>query len=334
MLRSIALLSLVASPVIADAPRVVTDISPVHGLVSQVMEGVGEPDLLLRPGQSPHGYALRPSDARKLQQADVVFWVGEGLTPWLEKPLETLSAGAARTALLELGGLPLIAFGEEGHDEHDGDAGHNDHDEHEDHDAHQDHDEHEGGDEHAEEDGDHHDHHDHGEFDPHAWLDPVVAGLWLDAIAGELAEIDPDNAERYRSNAAASQEAMARLDTEIANALAPVRNKPFVAFHDAYGYLEMRYGLNNAGTVSSGDASTPGAARIKVLKKEIATQKIRCGFAEPQFDPELLRVAGESSDLEIAVLDPLGVDLELGPAFYPALLRAAAASLVDCLSDG
>ncbi len=336
MVRSIAVLLSLATPVIAEVPEVVTDIAPVHGLVSQVMEGVGSPALLLRQGQSPHSYSMRPSEARSLENADLVFWVGEGLTPWLAKPLNALATGATSIELLEVKDLPLLGFDDDGeeddHDDHDDHAaGEDDHEDAHDKDHDADHDsEHETDHEQA---ADHDDHHHHGDVDPHAWLNPQIAQVWLAVIADTLSTADPENATRYHNNAKAAQESLAELDAQLATDLTAVQQEPFVAFHDAYKYLEVRYGLTNAGTVSPGDATRPGAAQLSHLKKEIADRGIRCGFAEPQYDPALLEVAGEGSELKISVLDPLGTDLELGVGFYPELMRSISGALIGCLAD-
>lgn len=355
MLRPFALSLCLAGPALADGPRVVADITPIHGLVSQVMAGVGAPDLLLQPGQSPHTYSMRPSEARRLQRADVVFWVGEELTPWMEKPLSSLADEARQVTLLDLAGLDLLEFEEhddhddehhddhdeghaDGHDEdHDEDHeghGHDDHAENEDHhdehdhdDDHHDEDHHDEGEEHA----DAHDHHHHEGIDPHAWLDPTIAVKWLGEIADTLSEVDPDNAAIYRANAERAQQTLTDLDQALAAQLAPVQGNAYVTFHDAYRYFERRYGLQNAGTVSDGDARDPGAARIAQIKAEIAERDVTCSFAEPQFDPSLLEVAAEDADVTIATLDPLGAHLEPGAQFYPALLQSLADGLIGCL---
>lgn len=310
MFRSVALVLCLPGSVLADSPRVVTDIAPVHGLAAMVMEGVAAPHLLLRPGLSPHAYAMRPSDARNLQAADVVFWVGPALTPWLEQPVTSLAGDAVTVELLDLDGPALLPLEE--------DDGHGDgHDE-----------EHDEG--HDEGHGDGHDH--AGGLDPHAWLDPEIAALWVGAMAQTLSAVDPEHADIYRRNADAAQAMLGQLDREIAGALVPVRGVPFVAFHDAYRYFERRYGLTNAGTVTPGDASAPGAAHLAELQAEIEARGVRCAFSEPQFDPALLLVAGEKAGVRLAELDPMGAHLDPGPGFYPALMRSLAQAAVTCLT--
>lgn len=326
MFRLIFAFLLLARSVAAEPPVVVTDIAPVHGLVSRVMEGIGSPELLLPPGVSPHGYALRPSQAQALQKADLLVWVGPELTPWLEKPLATLAGQARGLELLDTMPELLLSYAEhddhdegDDHDGHDEDHGHEGHDEGDDHDNH--------------DEGDDHDGHDHSGADPHAWLDPQVAGRWVGVIAKALTAADPDNAARYEENAAQARAELQALEADMNSALATVRHVPFVTFHDAYRYLQHRFDLNNVGTLRTGDATAPGAARVAALRAQIAESGAVCAFAEPQFDPSLLRAAGEHGDIRIATLDPMGAGLSPGPEFYPALMQSLVTALTDCLGS-
>ncbi|MBC7131967.1 MAG: zinc ABC transporter substrate-binding protein [Roseovarius sp.] len=300
-----------AIPALAG-PKVATDIAPVHSLVAQVMEGAGEPALIVPPGASPHGHAMRPSEAAALARAEVVFWMGEGLTPWLEEPIETLAGDAHVIELMGAGGSMVLVFRSEAElvprlAGRDGD-GHDDH-------AHDDH-------AHAD--------HAHDGADPHAWLDPANARIWLDVIAGELAEHDPANAALYRANAARAAADLAALEAEVAARLGPVRGAPYLVFHDAYQYFEARFGLAPAGALSPGDAADPGPARIAALRDMARERGIACVFSEPQFSPARVQaIFGES--VRHGVLDPLGSAHAPGPDLYPALIRDMADALVDCL---
>ncbi|WP_371056605.1 zinc ABC transporter substrate-binding protein [Rhodosalinus sp. K401] len=343
-LLAAAALGAASSPAaLAEPPRVAADIAPVHSLVAQVMQGVGTPSLLMPAGASPHAYALRPSEARALSEAELVVWIGEDLSPQLGRAVGTLAEGAVVLELLEaeetrtlpfrqtvlLGGKPVD--GEHDHDAH----GHDDH-AHEDHGheehAHEDH----GHDDHAHDEQAHDDHagaHDHAHdgTDPHAWLDPENAKAWLGLIADALADADPANAEAYAANADAGREAIDAAVSDIEKTLAPVRDRTFVVFHDAYQYFEDRFDLNAAGAIALADATDPGPARLSALRRAIAERGVSCVLAEPQFDPGLVAAVASESELDTAVIDPLGVALEPGPAFYPALLRGMAASMAECL---
>lgn len=296
----------------ADAPSVAVDIPPIHSLVTKVMAGVGAPNLIVQPGASPHGYSLRPSEAAALQDADVVYWVSEGLTPWLKAPIKALAGDAKSVELLEVDGATElefregVAFEKHEHDEDDHDEAHHAEDE----------------DEHA------HDEHAH---DPHAWLDPENAKVWLDVIATDLAGIDPENADTYAANAAAAKSDLNALINEIDVDLAKVRGTNFVVFHDAYQYFENRFHIPAVGAITLGDASAPSPARIAEIRGKVAELGVTCAFTEPQFNPGLLQAVFQDSGTTTGVLDPLGADLPLGSELYPQLLRNLANSLTTCL---
>ena len=332
LLASIAL----AGKAAAEVPKVAVDIAPVHSLVARVMDGTGEPTLIIPPGASPHDHAMRPSEARALQSADIVFWVGPELTPWMTKPLGALSPDAKQVELLETEGTLLHAFrdlADEHHDVHEeGDhADHDGHEEHADHDGHSD--------EHSDQDAQDHeegadDHaHDHDGVDPHAWLDPTNARIWVQVIGETLARVDPENADLYQENAQAAVADLHALETEIKTNLAEAHALRFITFHDAYQYFEIPFGLSSAGTISLGDATAPGPARLAELKARISGDGIDCAFAEPQYDTRLINAAIEGANAKVLVLDPIGVTLEPGPSLYPDLLRAMAASFQSC-SEG
>jgi zinc transport system substrate-binding protein len=330
----------------AGAPRVATDIAPVHSLVSQVMAGVKSPTLVIQRGASPHNYSLRPSEAGALEGADVVFWVGPSLTPWLTGALDNLAGDARSVALLDTEGTQRRDFRERvlagadhgdhddhGHEGHEGHEGHQDHDGHDDHGDHGDHD---GG---HQDHGDHGDHgghagHDHAGTDPHAWLDPANARHWLGVIAETLAAEDPAHADQYRANAEAARAELADLSAEMRATLAPVSDVPFIVFHDAYQYFEHRFDLNTVGAISLSDASDPGPAHLDRIRSVVREHDVQCVFAEPQFNPQLVETVLDGTDARTGVLDPLGSDIPAGEAFYARLLEALGERLKGCLAAG
>lgn len=327
--------ALIGTTALADAPRVAVDIAPVHSLVARVMQGMGTPDLIVQPGASPHEYALRPSEASALQEADLVFWIGERLSPWLEGAIETLAADAAVTELLEATGTiqlesrsnALFEKHKHGAEDH-GDEEHSDHTaEDKDHAEHSDH---------AAEDKDHADHddhagHAHGKLDSHAWLSPQNALNWYNVIASQLSTVDPENAGAYFANAAAGRAELETVITEVSATLDPLRNGRFIVFHDAYQYFENDFDFPAAGAISVSDASAPSPARISEIRDRIAAEGIDCVLAEPQFNMGLVTTVLEGSAAKTAVIDPLGSDLEIGATLYPQMIRNLAASLAKCL---
>ncbi|ANP86324.1 zinc ABC transporter substrate-binding protein [Rhizobium leguminosarum] len=311
----------------ADAPVVVTSIKPIHSLVSAIMQGVGEPELIVAGAASPHTYNLKPSNARALQDAKVIFWVGPGLEAFLEKPLQALGRDASIAALDDAPGLVKLPFREGGafephddapehesasgqHDEadaaHDADPGHtSDHD---------------------------HDH-DHDTFDTHLWLDPMNAKAMAAMITTTLVAADPANALTYQGNAKALDDRLDALDTEIKGMVAPVKDKPFIVFHDAYQYFEHRYGIRVAGSITVSPETIPGAERVSEIHRRVGELGATCVFAEPQFEPRLVNVVIEGTRAKSGVLDPEAATLKAGPDLYFNLMRGIANSMKDCLSS-
>ena len=294
----------------ADVPNVVTDIAPVHSLVSMVMKGIGEPQLLIPQNASPHYYAMRPSEARALQEANLVVYLGHDMTPWLEPLFETVAASAEPLDLSEVDGVLQLSyregpvFGEqEGHDDHD---------------------DHEGHDDHA--------HHDHDGNDPHMWLDPANALVWLDAIASELGHIDPENAARYRANANTAKEEISHEIHHLEDHLKSVQGKGFLVFHDAYQYFENRFGISATGSISIGDASKPSPKGLQELKHHFEEEGIHCVLSEPQYSSKLIDSVFGGFKPHIGVADPIGVDLELGSGLYLELLENLASRIAECVN--
>ena len=292
----------IASPAAADAAvRVVATIKPVHSLVSAVMVGVGEPHLIMRGTASPHTFSLRPSDARVLEEAHVVFLIGESLETTLAAAIDTLAGNARVIALSEAKGLVRRPLREGGTFESHGHANDEDHgrDEGEDH---------SGEDAVAHRDDDHDDA--HGAFDMHVWLDPVNAQAMARMIAGTLSEVDPANTAVYAANALALGHRLAELTTQIAADVASVRGKPFVVFHDGYRHFEDRFGLTAAGSAVASPERSPGARRILELRDKVRELAVTCVFAEPQFEPRFVNTIIEGTSARAGILDPLGSTIE------------------------
>lgn len=310
----------------AAVPQVVTDIVPVQGLVAMVMGDLGQPQLLLEQGANAHHVQMRPSQAAALAGAGLVVWVGPEMTPWLDQAMTGAAADVAQLRLLAVPGTHVQDFGATAAHDHDAAADDHGHDH--------------GAEDHADAehaDADHgaegHDDHAHTGLDPHAWLDPANGALWLGAIAAELGRIDPEHAAVYAANAAAGAEAIARADAEIAARLAPLHDRPFVVFHDAYGYFAGHYGLNVAGSVALGDAAAPGAAHLAELRDTTAGGGALCLFPEAGHDPKLVAQLAEASGVRLGgALDPEGAAVAPGPGAYLAVLQGLAETLAGCLA--
>lgn len=348
------LLSATGASALAEV-NVVASIKPVHSLVAAVMEGVGEPSLIIDGAASPHNYALKPSQAQTLEQANLVFWVGHELEAFLEKPLETIGANAKSVELIDAHDLIKLDFREGGafdahddHDDHDdhADGEHDDHD-HEkeemakadDHDDH-DHEEHAEG-EHDDHDhekeemakADDHDDHDHGEFDAHVWLDPVNAKAMVHEIEEALVAADPANAAAYEANAEAVMAKLDALVADVSTDLEPVHDKGFIVFHDAYQYFEKRFDVTASGSITISPEVAPGAGRITEIRAKVEELGAACVFAEPQFEPKLVNTVTEGTQAKSGVLDPLGATLDSGSEMYFQLIRNMSTSIKTCLTE-
>jgi zinc transport system substrate-binding protein len=281
----------------ASPPRVAVTVKPIHSLVALVMAGVAEPDILISGSDSPHTHSVRPSEARILQNADIVFWIGPTLEASYAKPLAAIPRGKVISLVTAPGllVLPLRAPDEDGDDR----AGVVDEA--------------------------------RGIFDPHLWLDVNNARILTRAIAADLEQADPDRAQVYAANAAEADRKLAALDGDVMQQLSTIRDVPFVAFHDAYQYAERRYGLRDAGVVTLSPERVPGARHIEELRTIIKDQDIGCVFTEPGFAPALARTLTEGTRAKIATLDPEGADIPPGAGFYFELMHRFVADLRGCL---
>ncbi|KAB2704034.1 zinc transport system substrate-binding protein [Ochrobactrum intermedium] len=307
----------------AEREGVVVSIKPLHSIVSAVMQGVGEPKLIVQGAGSEHVYSLKPSDAEAIEHAKVIFWAGPSMETFLDKPIDTLGEGAKVIALGDADGLTRLKFREggpfEAHDHgHEGhDHGHDD--KKHDHAAE------------ASEAGHDHDH-GHGEYDLHFWLDPQNGKVLATDIAKTMGASDPEHAAQYEKNARDYGEKIDALTREIASELEPVKDKPFIVFHDAYQYFENRFRVKAAGSITVSPEKAPGAARIKEIHDKIKSLGATCVFSEPQFEPKLVKTVIDGTEARTGILDPLGAELKDGPDLYPQLIRNLADSLKTCLS--
>lgn len=300
----LALLLMSAGASGAEVPRIVTTLPPIHSLAAAVAEGVTTPHLLLRGGTSPHTYTMAPSDARALQHAHLVVWVGPTMETFLARALRDPRPGRRVLTLKDGAGVIVLETREGGlFDAHE-----HDHDDEHGHDE------------------------DHTHMDGHLWLDPKNAVRIVELIADSLIELDPGNAAIYRANAERTTARLVRLDTDLAAILGPVKDRSFIVFHDAYQYLERRYDLTAAGSITVAADRKPGAKRLREIRDRLVGAGAACVFAEPQFPPDVVATLIESTSARASVADPLGAALEPGPELYPTMMLGLARSLAACLS--
>ena len=285
------------TPALAQAPNVVVSIKPIHSLIAGVMKGIGAPHLLVEGSASPHIFAMRPSDARVLEKADVVFWIGETVEPYLVKPIRSIGARAHIVELLNGKGVHVLAAREGGAWEADDNGGHG-----------------------------------HGKHvDGHIWLDPRNA-IAITRIAEHVLAIrDPTNAPGYRKNADDLADRLRSFDRNLANELMPIKRAPYVVFHDAYQYFERHFGLNAVGSISAHTGRAPGARRLHDLRKMVINSGADCIFHEPQFDPKLVQTLIEGTDASTGILDPMGTHYAPGEDAYFRIMSDISNALVMCL---
>jgi len=306
--------------------QVVTSIKPIHSLASLLMDGIGTPKLIVDGSNSPHNFTLKPSHAKMLQNADLVFWVGEDIETFLEKPLGTVAKKAKKIELMEISQIKKLKFREknifEGH--HD-DHGHKKHDDH----GHKKHDDHghKKHDDHGHKKHDDHGHA-HGEHDPHIWLDPLNAKVILTVMAKNMKMMDKKNSAKYDANLKKANAKIDGLVSEINKVIN--KNAKYVVFHDAYQYFEKRFGLKTLGALTVNTDVLPGAEQLKDIRKVIKKENAKCIFSEPQFNPKIIRAIAKDTNIKTGVLDPLGADLKNNKDLYFKLLNNLSNSLRKC----
>ena len=304
--------------VIADQKpiSVVASIKPIHSLVAAVMGDIGTPHLLLEAPSSAHHFTLKPSQARSLQAADIVFWVGPTMEQPLTKALATLAPQAQTLPLIESAGLVLINFDKvtPAHEKHDHEK--HDHEKHDQKNSHEKHDEHAKHDDHL--------------INPHIWLDPQNAKIMLGVIAARLAKADPENASTYAANADSMAARLAILETDITSQLASYSAAKFLVLHDAHVYFERRFGLRNYGAITTEPDVMPTASRVKALRDELREHRFDCIFTEPFLGQKAVALIAEGSKVSIGTLDPIASNLPAGAQLYPDLLMSYAKALQSC----
>ncbi|MBU3058661.1 zinc ABC transporter substrate-binding protein ZnuA [Pseudomonas indica] len=298
--------------------RLLTSIKPLQLIAAAVQDGVAKPDVLLPPGASPHHFALRPSDVRRVREADLFYWIGPDMESFLIRVLE--GRDKPSLAVQGLAGLHLRHFGEESHhEEADDEHGHE-------------HNEHAG--EHHEEDSDEHDHaHRPGSLDAHLWLLPANARTIAARMAADLSAVDPANAARYQANLAAFQQRLDALDQRLAARVRPLAGKPFFVFHEAFDYFEAAYGIRHAGVFSVAAEVQPGARHVAAMRERLKTAGPTCVFSEPPLRPRLAETLSAGLPVTLAELDAMGSGVAVDAGGYERLLDNLAGELAGCLGS-
>ena len=308
--------------------KVVTTIKPLHSLISRIMETRGEPQLIIEGTNNPHTFVFKPSHAKMIEEADIVFWIGEDLEAFMEKPLNSLAKDTKKIGFMDSESIEKIEFREKNiFDDHDGHE--------EEHEGHEDeHEGHEDDDDHGHKDDDHDDDHKdahahaHSEFDPHIWLDPENAKEMVKIIRDELIKIDPEGQRQYSVNTAGATLELDNLINSIEKELS--KDISYIVFHDAYQYFENRFGVIPAGALTLNPDVLPGAKQIADIQDVINDKGIKCIFSEPQYNPKIIETLGNDMNVSTGVMDPLGAFIDAGPTMYVELINGIANSIKEC----
>ncbi|ULN63493.1 zinc ABC transporter substrate-binding protein ZnuA [Vibrio gigantis] len=290
---SFILATLLLAPSVASANTILTSFKPIQMIVTELTQGVSEPDVLMNSNASPHDYALKPSDVKKVHSADMVVWFGPDLEAFLTKVV------SSNENVIEISSIPGINLRAYGHEEHDHDA-------------------HEG--------------HHHGSHDPHFWLGIDQVEVAAKYISDKLIETDPDNAMAYQENLDSFLIALEEKKQSIREQLAPIKDKGYYVFHDAYGYYEEEFGLNNLGHFTVSPDRKPGAKSLIAIKKTIVQENVQCVFSEPQFTPAVIESVTRGSNAKQGQLDPVGSDVEVKIGSYFEFLQQLTDSYTSCLN--
>ncbi|WP_454123152.1 zinc ABC transporter substrate-binding protein ZnuA [Kosakonia sp. Marseille-Q7440] len=284
---------------------VVTSLKPLGFIASAITDGVTTTEVILPDGASEHDYSLRPSDVKRLQNADLLFWVGPEMEAFMVRSAQQVPA-QKQVVMAQLDGVKSQLMKGADEDEHEGHEGH-DHDENSEH------------------------HHHHGEYNMHLWLSPEIARLSAVAIHDKLVEVMPQSRAKLDANLKAFEASLAQANKQVGNELAPLKGKGYFVFHDAYGYFEKQYGLTPLGQFTVNPEIQPGAQRLHEIRTQLVEQKAVCVFAEPQFRPAVVEAVARGTSVRMGTLDPLGIGIKLGKESYPQFLTQLSSQYASCL---
>lgn len=278
-------------PSSAWATTVLTSIRPIQMITHELTRGVVAPEVILNSNASPHDYALKPSDVKRISSADLIIWFGPELEPFLSK---VISGQDKVLTISDIKGLALREFGGE-HDSHEG--------------------------------------HDHGTHDPHFWLGLEPSLQVANAISKALIKLDEKNQALYRENLRDFTQHLQATKHEITTMVTPVKEQGYYVFHDAYGYFEREFGLNNLGHFTVSPDRKPGAKTLIKIRKALRENDVKCVFSEPQFTPAVIQSVTRGSDVTIGILDPVGSEVTVEDGAYFNFLKDISKSYVSCLGS-
>jgi len=290
----------------ADAKDIVVTIKPLHSLVTGVVGNTAKTHLIVSGNSSPHGFKFKPSQIKLLNNAAVVFYIGDTFETFMEKAFNNIPSNVIKVPVAEKARLKLLPYREGGPWEEDKHEGH---------------------------DHGHEGHHDEGGGDMHVWLDPDNAIKMIKAITRQLSKVYPENRDIYKANARSYVQKITALDSELSAVLSNSKESAFIVFHDAYQYFEKHYGLNGVGSITFDPHDFPSPKRLKEIRSKLNETSAECVFSEPQFSDRLVRTVIKGTSAKTALIDPLGSNIKDGPNLYFELLSKMAVTFKRCFNS-
>lgn len=276
------------------SPKIVVTIKPIYSLVASITKGVAEPTLLLKGNISPHHYSLRPSEIRIINDADILFYIGNEFEFFIEKTLQNI----------HIDSYQLISI--EGLTKYPARSGH-DHDEDE-----------------------QHEHDDSIRTDPHIWLSPDNAIIMAKYITKILSKKYPDKSDVFNNNLS---ELITKINIESVTSkekLAKITNNNFVVYHDSYQYFEKYFGINIVGAFSNFRDEGHTAKNISDINALIKNNNVLCALSAPEYSDIIPKFIGENNKINIGTLDPLGHYAKEDSESYIYIINQMANSFTDC----
>lgn len=305
--------SLLLASTQAQADTVMASVKPLSLITAELLVNVAEVDTLLRDGASPHDFALRPSDRKRLNNTDLLIWVGPDIEPYLEKVID--ASKVEHLAMLD----EHAEHGEDDHRDSDHEEEHH-HDEHEGH-------------EHEEEHHDAHDEHEgHDHAGLHPWLDIETVEHFAEELSVELQHHFPAKASQIKENETAFLASLKQFESQAKEQLEPVHQKGFLVFHDAYDGFVNHFDLNQVGYFTVSPELKPGAKHLAELRETLEHSGVSCVFKEPQYRPALIDSITRGFEVHVGELDPLASDVALAQGAYVNFMQGLVDEFTECLA--
>ena len=278
-------------------PAVMTTIKPLQFIAAAVMDGIAEPEVLIPSTQSPHYYTLRPSDIRKVSEAQLVLWIGPQMETYLEGFIAQL---AQQTILIEAGALPGVTLHEVGHNRVEQ--------------------------AHVHEEADN-----HGLYDPHIWLNTGNAELIARSLYEELIVFDPANAARYEENVAGFVEGLRLLEARLRKEVTGLVDGRYALYHNGIQYFEKQFGLEHQFVLVPDHEIQPGIRHLLALRELLEDRPLTCVLEDVNANEATINTVFRDYPVNRVRIDTMGDAIDSGRFAYVRLVENMTLALRHCL---